>query len=82
MDSNKARRAFLIGTNKIFPLPMNSFTTYLKNARTELTHVVWPTHRQALGHLFLIILISIFTAVIIAGLDYAFTQGVGYFVAQ
>jgi preprotein translocase SecE subunit len=59
---------------------MNSFITYLRNVRSEFAHIVWPTQKQALGHLFIIVLISIITAVFIAGIDYLFTQGVGYFV--
>jgi preprotein translocase subunit SecE len=42
---------------------MNSLVAYLRNVRTELTHVVWPDWRQAVWH----------TALLIAGLDYAFT---------
>jgi len=61
---------------------MNSLISYLKNVRAELTHVVWPNPRIAAGHVVLIILISVFTAVLIAGLDYAFTQAVSYFIVR
>jgi preprotein translocase subunit SecE len=57
---------------------MNALATYLKNVRTEMSHVVWPSRRQSLIHVALIVLISIATALFIAGLDYVFTQGVGY----
>jgi len=50
---------------------------YLKHVRTELTHVVWPKPRQAAMHTFVIVLISIATALIVAGLDYVFTTAVG-----
>lgn len=56
---------------------MNSFITYLKNVRGELSHVVWPSQRTAVMHVILIVLISIFAALFIAGLDYVFTRGVG-----
>jgi len=59
---------------------MNTFTTYLKNVRAELAHVVWPTRYQSLIHVALIVLISIVTALFIAGLDYVFTRGVGMLV--
>ena len=55
---------------------MASLVTYLKNVRIELTHVVWPSQRQALGHVAIIIIISIFTALFIAALDYVFTNGI------
>lgn len=56
---------------------MNSFFTYLRNVRAELAHVVWPSQRQAVSHVALIILISILTALWIALLDYAFTRLIG-----
>lgn len=59
---------------------MNTFVTYLKNVRTELSHVVWPSRRQSLIHVALIIVISILTALFIAALDYLLTRGVGMLV--
>ena len=56
---------------------MTSFVTYLKNVRAELSHVVWPTRRQSLTHVVLIILITVFAAAFIAILDYFLTRGVG-----
>ena len=61
---------------------MNSFISYLKNVRVELTHVVWPKPRVAIGHVVLIILISAFTALLVAGLDYVFTQGVSQLIVR
>ncbi len=52
---------------------MNSLITYLKNVQGEMKHVVWPPYMQAIGHTIIIILISAFTAFLIAGLDYVFT---------
>lgn len=59
---------------------MASFITYLKNVRTELSHVVWPTRRQSLQHVALILLISALTAAFVAVLDYALTRGVGMLI--
>jgi len=61
---------------------MNSFVTYLKNVRGELSHVVWPNQRQAVMHVILIVLISTFTALFIAGIDYLLTTGVGRIVGS
>jgi len=60
---------------------MSSLVTYLKNVRAELSHVVWPTKRQSLTHVALIVLISIVTAVFIAILDHFLTRGVGLFIS-
>lgn len=54
---------------------MSSFINYLKHARIELSHVVWPTPRQAAMYTLLIVLISAFTAALIAALDYVFSRG-------
>lgn len=59
-------------------MAMTSFFTYLRNVRTELDHVVWPKPSQALTHVALIVLISVFTALLITGLDYVFTHLVEY----
>ena len=53
---------------------MSSLLTYLRNVRAELDHVVWPRPRTAIVHVALIALISIITALIIAGLDYVFSH--------
>lgn len=57
---------------------MKGLITYLKNVRGELQHVTWPTQRQAITHVVLILLICAFATVFIAALDLAFTRGVEY----
>ena len=59
---------------------MNSLTSYLRNVRIELSHVVWPTPRQALIYTALVIGISALVALMTAGLDYGFTYAVSYIV--
>ena len=59
---------------------MKSLFTYLKNVRAELEHVVWPKPRTAATHTLLIILLSVTFGLLIAGLDYVFTNMVGLFV--
>jgi preprotein translocase SecE subunit len=59
---------------------MNSFFTYLRNVRAELDHVVWPKPQTAITQVALIVLISIFTALLVTGLDYVFTHAVGYLI--
>ncbi len=59
---------------------MNNFFSYLKNVRAELSHVVWPTPKQALTHTVLILLISAFVALFIGILDYLLTSLVGMLV--
>jgi preprotein translocase SecE subunit len=59
---------------------MKQLASYLKNVRAELGHVVWPSRKTAASHTILIVLLSAFTAVFIALLDYALTGVVGSFV--
>jgi preprotein translocase SecE subunit len=61
---------------------MNALTTYLQNVRMEMTHVVWPTTRQAITYTVIIIAVSAIVALIIAGLDYGFTSVVNYVVSR
>lgn len=53
---------------------MNKLFTYFKNVRAEMGHVVWPSQKTAWTHVALVIAISAFTALFIAGLDYVFTH--------
>lgn len=50
----------------------NPFTQYLKDTRTELNHVAWPTQKQTVVFTTLVIAISIGVAAYIGALDYAF----------
>jgi preprotein translocase SecE subunit len=61
---------------------MNAITTYFRNVRAEMMHVVWPTPRKAIMDVIAVVLISTATALIIAGLDYAFTGAVNYIVTH
>ncbi len=53
---------------------MNSFISYLKNVRAELSHVVWPKPRQAVVHTALIIVISVVIGVFVGLVDAGFTH--------
>lgn len=61
---------------------MNALVTYFRGVRSEFSHIVWPTPRRAITDMLAIILISAVTALLIAGLDYAFTGAVNYIVNQ
>ena len=51
---------------------MTSPLIYLKHVREEFTHIVWPTNRTALAHVFVVIFIAVAIALIVSLLDYAF----------
>jgi preprotein translocase SecE subunit len=54
---------------------MNAFIQYLRDVRSELTHVTWPTTTQAMGYTGLVILIVVLVAVILGAADALFTFG-------
>jgi preprotein translocase SecE subunit len=50
----------------------NPFTQYLKDTRSELNHVAWPTQRQTVVFTALVVAISLVVAAYVGALDYAF----------
>lgn len=53
---------------------MSSFIQYIKDTKTELKHVSWPTKSQAIAFTVLVIAISLITAVYLGALDELFTH--------
>lgn len=52
---------------------MNAFINYLKESKAEMSHVVWPTRRQAVAFTAVTIIISIATAAFLGFFDYVFS---------
>ena len=48
---------------------------YLKDTRTELRHVAWPTRTQTIVYTILVFAISVGVALYIGVFDFIFTQG-------
>lgn len=59
---------------------MSKFVDYLRETRTELKHVSWPTRKQALIYSALVVAVSVIIAVFTAGFDTLFTQGLNWFI--
>ena len=59
---------------------MNALIGYLKDVRGELTHVSWPTRRQATGYALIVIVISLVVAAILGVFDFLFTEAVTNFL--
>lgn len=53
---------------------MKSFIDYLFGVRAEMTHVKWPSTKQAIGYTALVIIISLLVAAYLGGLDFLFAQ--------
>jgi len=53
-----------------------SLINYIKETRGELKHVNWPTRKQATNYTFLVIIISLATALILGVFDFLFSSGI------
>lgn len=53
---------------------MSRIGNYLRDTRTELRHVTWPTQKQAFIYTALVIAISAVVAVFLGLFDYGFTE--------
>jgi preprotein translocase subunit SecE len=51
-------------------------TEYIKETRSELKHVSWPTRRQSLTYTAIVIVGSILLGVILGACDYFFAHGI------
>lgn len=59
---------------------MSRLTDYLKDTKTEIKHVSWPTQRQAVVFTALVVGFSIVVALILGLADYLFTTGLQLFI--
>jgi preprotein translocase SecE subunit len=61
---------------------MSNFIEYLKDTQREVSHVSWPTNRQALVYTGLVIGISIIIGVLLGAFDHVFSLGLDWFIAN
>lgn len=54
-----------------------AFFQYLKETRSEMNHVAWPTRVQTIVFTILVVIVSIITSLYIGLFDYAFSQSLG-----
>jgi preprotein translocase subunit SecE len=52
-----------------------SFIQYLKDTRSELRHVAWPTRMQTVLYTVIVIVLSILVALYLGLFDFVFTTG-------
>lgn len=53
---------------------------YLKETKAELKEVSWPTRQQTITFTILVILISVFVAIFLGGVDFGLKQGLSHIV--
>lgn len=54
-----------------------SITSYLKETRSELKHITWPTTQEVIWYTIAVILISGITAYLLGFFDFVFSFGLG-----
>ena len=59
---------------------MSRITQYLRDTRSELKHVSWPTQRQTAVFTALVIGVSIFVAIFLGFFDFIFTEALNWFI--
>lgn len=59
---------------------LERFTTFLKESRTELKKVTWPTREETIRHTMAVILISAGVALFLGGLDFVFQWVLNNFI--
>jgi preprotein translocase subunit SecE len=58
------------------------FFDYIKETKTEMTHVSWPTKKQALAYTILVLVISILISAYLGLFDFLFTEGVAFLIKK
>jgi len=58
-------------------LKNNRLFNYLKESRTELKKVTWPTKKETTKYTFIVIVISLAVAAFLGGLDFVFQYLLG-----
>ncbi|TAK57190.1 preprotein translocase subunit SecE [Patescibacteria group bacterium] len=54
---------------------------YIKDTKGELTHVSWPSKRQAIFYTIFVVVISVVTAFFLGFFDYIFSIGLGKLIS-
>jgi preprotein translocase subunit SecE len=55
-------------------------TEYIKETRSEMSHVSWPTRKQAISYAVAVVAVSVITALLLALFDFIFSKLLTLFV--
>lgn len=59
---------------------IDSLIKYLQDTRVELTHVAWPTQRQAVIYTAVVVVVSVVVSLFLGFSDFLFTSGLNWFI--
>lgn len=57
-----------------------SIITYLKETKSELSHVNWPSRRQSIAFTIVVIIVSVITAFLLGFFDFVFSRILNLFI--
>ncbi len=56
---------------------MSKIIEYLKETKTELKHVIWPTRSQTIYYTLFVVILSVIVAYYLGVFDFIFSKGLG-----
>ena len=56
---------------------MSKITEYLKETKTELKHVIWPSRIQTIYYTIIVVVLSVLIAYFLGFFDFIFSLGLG-----
>jgi len=59
-----------------------SIATFLRETRTELRHVVWPSRRRTFAYTIIIIVVSLGLGYLLNGVDLGFRALLAHFIVK
>ncbi|OGI89151.1 preprotein translocase subunit SecE [Candidatus Nomurabacteria bacterium RIFCSPLOWO2_01_FULL_40_15] len=60
---------------------MSKITEYLKETKTELKHVIWPSRVQTLYYTLIVVVLSLLIAYFLGIFDFIFSKGLGKIIS-
>jgi len=54
---------------------------YLKETKTELKHVIWPSRNQTFFYTLIVIILSVLIAYFLGAFDFLFEKGLGKIIS-
>lgn len=55
-------------------------TEYIKDTKSEMEHVAWPTRKQAITYSIAVVIFSVFVALLLGLFDYIFARLLTLFI--
>lgn len=61
---------------------MSKLFSFFSEVKVELSKVTWPTRKEVVNYLSLVIAISAIVAIFVGGVDFSLTKGMEYLLSR